>query len=232
MDEKNRLKNKELAIQLLTEKTNLKQKLYRQVSEVFKDLKDVIEEVTNEINESLSGVDDNVYLEYEDKGSFEAQLKIGGDILIFNMHTNIFDFSADHNIRQFSYFYNEPYATLSGIISIYNFLTDSFRFNRYNDLGYMIGRMFVNKDKHYMLEGKRQLGFLYNDYAGSEVTHQALKDIVYSAILVTLDFDLYVPPYDKVSVVSVETMMEAINRSKGSTGKRLGFRFSADNDEL
>jgi MinD-like ATPase involved in chromosome partitioning or flagellar assembly len=83
MDEKNRLKNKELAIQLLTEKTNLKQNLYRIVKNVFDELKEVIEEVADEINEALHNVNENVYLKYEDKGSFEAQLQIGGDILIF-----------------------------------------------------------------------------------------------------------------------------------------------------
>ena len=33
-----------------------------------------------------------------------------------------------------------------------------------NDLGYLIGRIFINHENHFMVQGKRQLGFLYNDF--------------------------------------------------------------------
>ena len=116
------------------------------------------------------------------------------------------------------------------LIGIYNFLSDSFKYNRTDDLGYLIGRIFINKDKHFFVEGKRQLGFLYNDFGQKKIDSKVIREIIESAILYTLEFDLLVPPYDTMKIVSVAQMKEKINKSKTVTGKRLGFKFYADND--
>jgi hypothetical protein len=224
---------KELIVSLLKEKSDLKQRVFDITLEVFNDIKVVLKELVNEINGEINGkVDDRVLLEYYDKGTFEVEMKIAGDILVFNMHTNVFDFPPEHSVKQISYFEEDPYRSFSGIISIYNFLADSIKFNRYEDLGYLIGRIFINKDRHYMVEGKRQLGLLYRDYHLNKVSKKDLKNIVLSAILYTLDFDLLVPPYDSVSILTVRSMLETINKAKMKTGKRLGFKFYPDSDDL
>lgn len=226
-------KNKDLILKTLQEKTDTKQKVYDTTIEIFNEFKVTMKTLTNEINSDLIGlVDERVLLEFRDKGPFEFELKVAGDMLIFNMHTNIFDFPMEHNLRKFSYFYDNPLNSLSGVISVYNFLSDSFRYNRYEDLGYMIARIFVNKDKHYFLEGKHQLGFLYNDYENSLINSDDINKILISIILYTLDFDLLVPPYDEVSIVSVGQLLEKNSNTKFKTGKRLGFQFYADSDNL
>ncbi len=224
---------KKLVVELLEEKSNLKQKVFDNTLEVFNEIRSILKEIVAEINNEISGkVDSRVLLEFYDKGTFEVELKIAGDILVFNMHTNVFDFPPDHSVRQITYFEENPYRSFSGIISIYNFLADSIRFNRYEDLGYLIGRIFINVDNHYMVEGKRQLGLLYRDYHLNVVSRDALKNIIYSAILYTLDFDLLVPPYDSVSILTVRSMLETINKAKIKTGKRLGFKFYPDSDDI
>jgi len=226
-------KNKDLILKMLEEKADAKQKIFDITFDVFETLKNVLKNIALEINADLIGkVDERVLLEYKDKGTFEAELKVAGDVLIFYMHTNIFDFGKDHNIKKFSYFYENPLNSLSGIISIYNFLSDSFRYRRYDDLGYMIARVFINRERHYFLEGKRQLGFLYNDYEHAVIDKAALRNIVFSSILYTLDFDLLVPKYDDVSIVSVGQILDANNKTRIKTGKRLGFKFYADNDNV
>ena len=40
-----------------------------------------------------------------------------------------------------------------------------------------------------MVQGKRQLGFLYNDFVHSTVDKEKLKSIVQSAIIYSLDFE-------------------------------------------
>ncbi len=226
-------KNKNLILKILQEKADVKQKIFDISFEVFNQLKSVLKNTATEINAELIGkVDERVLLEYNDKGAFEAELKIAGDVLIFNMHTNVFDFPMEHNIRKFSYFYDNPMNSLSGIISVYNFLSDSFRFHRYEDLGYMIARIFINQERHYFLQGKRQLGFLYNDYENTVVDEAALKNIIFSCILYTMDFDLLVPPYDEVSILSVGQILDANNKTRVKTGKRLGFQFYADSDDV
>ncbi len=225
-------KPKDIIVELLQEKAHLKQKVYDNTLEIFGQLKEVLEETTKEINNQIKNkVDKRVLLEYKDKSDFEAEIKISGDILIFNMHSNIFEFPPEHPIHQNTYFEEAPYRSFSGIINIYNFLADSIRFRRYNDLGYLIGRIFINKEKHYMVEGKRQLGLLYRDYHTNVINKEALRNIIYSAILYTLDFDLLVPPYDSVSILNVQAILENINQARIKTGKRLGFKFYLESDE-
>jgi len=225
-------KAKQMIINTLKEKCAIKQQVYDNTIDTFNLLKEVLQELVKEYNKNLKKVDTRVWLEYSDKGAFEAELKVAGDLLVFNMHTNIFDFYRDHGIWKTSYVRENDFSTYTGIISIFNFLTDSFKYNRLDDLGYLIGRIFINKDNHYFVEGKRQLGFLYNKFGNDKISKDNISRIVESAILYALDFDLLVPPYDAVKITSVAQMKERINKSKMKTGKRLGFRFYADDDEL
>jgi hypothetical protein len=114
------------------------------------------------------------------------------------------------------------------MINVYNFLTDSFKYNRNDDLGYLIGRLFVNRENHYFVEGKRQMGFLYNNFGQAIISSDAIKRIIESAMLYSLEFDLLVPPYDMVKIASVAQMNSKIESSKLQTGKRLGFKFNSD----
>ena len=112
-------------IDILQLKTNTKQKVYDNTFEVFNQLKEMLHELTNDINEELSGVDRRVKLEYRDRGKFEAEIRIAEDILIFSMHTNVFQFDRDHQIWKTSYVEKDKLNALCGVINIYNFLTIS-----------------------------------------------------------------------------------------------------------
>ena len=99
-----------------------------------------------------------------------------------------------------------------------------------NDLGYLVARIFVNVEDHFFVEGKRQLGFLYNDFANSVIDKAQLRNIMESAVLYCLDFDLFTPPFDEVKVISLGQVQESSAMLSLKTGKRLGFRFQADTD--
>ena len=51
-------------------------------------------------------------------------------------------------------------------------------------------------------------------------------------MLYTLDFDLFIPPYDKVKEVSVFEIQQLSDKLKLKTAKRLGFQFKADSDSM
>ena len=85
-------------------------------------------------------------LEYIDRGKFDAEMRMAGDVLFFSMHSNIFEFDRDHSVWKLSYVEEDKMRSYCGIINVYNFLSDSFKYNRFDDLGYLIGRIFVNKD--------------------------------------------------------------------------------------
>ena len=118
------------------------------------------------------------------------------------------------------------------MINVYNFLADSFKYNRINDIGYLVARFFLNKDLHYFVEGKRQLGFLYNDFVNEVINSDKIRKIIESSILYSMDFDLLTPPYDTMKVVSVSEVNEVTSAMSIKTGKRLGFKFQADNDNI
>ena len=219
-------------IRTLKEKSVTKQIVYDNTLKTFKQLKQVLQSIVKDYNKDLVDSDKRVLLEYKDRGAFEAEIKIAGDLLVFNMHSNIFEFDKASGVWKISYIQNDKLTSYSGIISIYNFLNDSFKYNRFDDLGYLIGRIFINKESHYFVEGKRQLGFLYNDFGHSVIDKDAIRNIIESAILYSLDFDLLVPNYDDVKFVTVAQMKEKINKSKIKTGKRLGFQFQKDDDEI
>jgi hypothetical protein len=148
------------------------------------------------------------------------------------MHSNVFEFDKSHRIWKTSYVRDREGLSYCGMINVYNFLNDSFKYNRANDIGYLIARIFLNVENHYFVEGKRQLGFLYNDFAHAVIDEETLRRIVESTIVYCLDFDLFTPPFDAVKEVSVNEIMEASFANQFRTGKRLGFRFHADNDSI
>ena len=115
---------------------------------------------------------------------------------------------------------------------MYNFLADSFKYSRINDSGYLVARLFINKEMHFMVEGKRQVGFFYNSFSNEPINKEDIKKILSSAINYCIDFDLLTPPYDTVKELSVMEIQDNNNCMNIKTGKRLGFRFQADHDKI
>ncbi len=212
----------------LKDKSAVKQLVFDNTMSVLSDIKRILKELEEEFNHQLGEADDRIKLDYQDNGIYSAQLKIAGDMIIVAMHSNIFEFDRSHGIWKTSYVQSDKTASYCGIINIYNFLSDSFKYNRMQDLGYLVGRIFINKDFHYFAEGKRQLGFFFNDFGNKVLEKESLTNMITLAINYALEFDLLVPPYDTVKIASVEQISDRIQFSKLRTGKRLGFQFNAD----
>lgn len=219
---------KKKIIETIKGKSTLKQKVYDNTLKSFNSLKEVLQELCHYYNDQLTEVDNRVLLEFKDNGISSAQVRVASDLLIFSMHSNVFEFDRDHGVWKTSYIQSNRLASYCGIINIYNFLADSFKYNRWDDLGYLIGRIFINKEMHYFVEGKRQLGFFYNNFGKDILDKKALQDIANLAINYSLEFDLLVPPYDAVKIINVEQISQRIQFSLMKTGKRLGFRFNSD----
>jgi hypothetical protein len=225
MEDKDR---KEQILGALEMKSLIKQKVYDQTFEMFNLLKEVLQEIATEFNTELQVKDPRVGFEYKERSQFEAELKVAGDILIFSMHTNTFEFDRDHNVWKLNYVKDNALFSFCGIINVYNFLSDSFKYNRLEDLGYLISRLFINLEKKFFVEGKRQQEYLYNNFGKSELTKETLRDIVLRIVNYAIDFDLLVPPYDNIKIASVAQLNEKVEYHKMKTGKRLGFKFNSD----
>ena len=215
-------------VETVKNKASLKQKIYRNTIEAFTHFKELSKKVVEDLVKETSQFDDGVNITFQEKGTFEFQLRIGGDIVLFQMHTNVFDFDRSNPLWKTSYLKEDASRSFCGIINVYNFLSDSLKYDRYDDSGYLIGRIFINKENHFFVEGKRQLNFIHNDFISQEMNQKDVLDIVQQAILYSMDFDLFAPPYRHVQEISVGQMLSDTSGVNVKTGKRLGFKFSFD----
>ena len=225
--DKSPLREKILAT--IINKSTLKQHIFDNTFATFNELKDVLFEIASELDDDLDGkLDKRVRIEYRDRGKFEAQLQIASDLLIFRMHTDIFEFDSNHIIWQNGYVQQEGDNAYCGVIDIYNFLSDSFKFNRNADEGYLIGRIFINREKCYFVEGKRQSLVRPMNFGENKITREALISIMETAIHYAINFDLLVPSYEDNKRVTVDQFNSKMDNSKFTTGKRLGYDFNVD----
>lgn len=220
---------RESLLEALVIKTNVKQQVYENTLKTFFILKKVLKQLevdySSKIKNDVSAASLPVY---KDRGVFEAEFQIAGDLLIFSMHSNVFEFDDKHPVWNTAYIKDDPLRSYCGTINIYNFLADSFKYNRVNDLGYLVARIFINKDNHFFVEGKRQADEVVKDFAMDSVSPGVIRQILETAIQYCIEFDLLVPLYDQVKIATVDQMNQKMSHSKMSTGKRLGFSFNSD----
>ena len=214
---------------LLVSKSNLKQQVFDNTYNLFAELKDVLHEFSTEIDEELDEkIDKRIRIEYMDKGKCEARVQLAGDMLVFAMHTNIFTFERDHRIWHNPYVQADKANSYCGVINIYNFLADSFKNKRADDEGYLIGRIFVNREGKFFVEGKRQERWRVDSFGSEQINREAILEIVERAILYSLGFDLLMPAYDTIKRVNVEQFDSRTENTPLQTGKRLGYEFCSD----
>ncbi len=212
----------------LINKSLLKQEVYQKTLASFNMLKTGMIDLVEKYKAQKSEDAQKIAFKYKDRSEFEAEIKFAGDTLVFMMHTNVFEFPRMHEVMKTPYIKEDIDRPYCGIINIFNFLSDSFKYNRVNDTGYLIGRIFINKDMHYFIEGKREIGFLYSSFGNSVMDQEVACNILESAIQYTVNFDLLTPPYDNLKEVTVQEFISAIDSMRIKTGKRLGFKFQAD----
>lgn len=216
--------------EILNKKGQLIGNVYKNTLDSLGLIKKVTSDLLNEYKGKIKDGERAVEFIREEAGEFEVQLQFAGDVLVFTMHTNIFEFSRYHEVMSTQYIKEDKNRSYCGIINIYNFLSDSFKYNRVNDIGYLIGRIFINKDKCYFIEGKREVGLLYNNFGKEVFDEPAARKLVESAILYAINFDLLTPPFDAVKEISISEVQSMTDGATLKTGKRLGFRFQADKE--
>ena len=216
-------KQKENILKLLSVKSVMKQDVYSNTIAVFNELKDILKDKAEELSSEILKVDKRINIFFKDISLQSLQLKVAGDVLDFQMHSNVFEFDKSHPMFKTSYIKNNELNSFCGIISVYNFLADSYKYNRLNDLGYLIARIFINREKKFFLETKTQLGYKYNAFSAEAISKEQLVDIIHELIIYSITFDLFTPPFDAVRQVSVMEMQEKSSSSALRTGKRLGY---------
>jgi hypothetical protein len=222
--------NRKVILDLLLNKSALKQNIADDCEKVFAEMKDIICKEISELQKHIS--DKRIRLSTKEKGDYEIHVYIGSDVLVFHLHNNVFRLPDDNALWGTNYLSSDEKNGYFGIIYVYNFLAASFEQNRVNDPGYLIGRLFINHDRHFMMEGKGQLGFLFRDLENTVLTDELIGMIVQSAFAFALQFDLLIPPYEYVHELSVGEIQVISNNLQIQTGKRLGFKMKTDDSEV
>ena len=143
----------------LNNKAALKQFIYRNTLTTFQNLRKMAREIADKIAPEVLKKDPNVEVELKEINEFEFHLKFSGDTIAYIMHTNVFTFPPDHEVNKTAYIQDNPEFGYFGMIQAYNFLSDSVKYQRMQDLGYLLARIFVNSEGHFYIDGQRQLGF-------------------------------------------------------------------------
>lgn len=207
-------------LQLLSDRASVKQEVYRNGKKNFDLLKEKVSLIAGNLSDNICEIDESVKVEYKDKNTFECEVFFGGDVLLMSMHTNVFTFDRSHSIWRNSYVKEDPSRGYFSMFVFYNFLADSIRFNRLSDQGLLLGRLFVNRENFFFIEGKKHLSYIFSNFGHQELTSDNMKKVVDTAIIQSLEHDLTVPEYQDISMVSVRDMKENSNKLQLKTEKK------------
>ncbi len=216
-------------LETIVSKSSLKQHVFDNTFAALNLLKETLLELASEMDDELEGrLDRRVRLEYRDRGKFEAQLQVASDVLIFQMRTDVFKFDSSHAIWSNENIAQNPEMEYFGVINIYNFLSDSFKFNRNQDEGYLIGRIFIAKERYFFVEGKGQESMRAETFGQERLCRPALVAILESAINYSLNFDLLVPQFECDKRVKLDQFNNKMDNSKFETGKLLDYEYNIE----
>jgi hypothetical protein len=204
-------------IEMLMGKIPAKQGAQEQSRHAFEMLKEVVRDLSDIFSGKLKA---DAPVEFKDAGDFEFSLSLCDDTLSFTCHSNIFTFPENHVIFKSPYVKEDPNRALFGQIMIYNFMTESWKYNRLDDAGYLLARLFVNGEGHFYVEGVRPLYLLYPDIAENTIATAVMEDIVDQAVFTAVKYDLIVAPYSDVQQIPLrlKKIHQMVNH-----GAKLGF---------
>ena len=209
----------------LKQKSTAKQAIYRNTLAAFDCLRLVSQELVVELTRKLTPLDSSVVIEYRSINDMEFHIRFSGDLLVFVMHSNIVTFPDDYGPMPSKYVEADFRRRFFGHIMAYNFMADSIKYQRLNDPGYLVGRLLVNIDEHYFLEGVQQLELPDNDMSDNLISPASMRLFVESAMIAAVNNDLIAPPLPEIQKISVKQKIENQQVSRGS---KVGFSFSAE----
>ncbi|SET56120.1 hypothetical protein [Hymenobacter actinosclerus] len=206
----------------LKQKSSAKQAIYRQTLDTFELLRQVSQELVLELSNKVTAFDSSVLIEYRPVNEMEFHIRFSGDLLMFVLHSNIVTFPDDYGPMPTKYVEQDFRRRFFGHIMAYNFMADSIKYQRLNDPGYLVGRLLINIDRHYFLEGVQQLELPDNDMSDNLVTEDGLRLFVESAMIAAVNNDLIAPPMTDIQKITVKQKLENQQVSRGS---KVGFSF-------
>lgn len=210
--------------QLLESKSAAKQKTYKHLLAAFSLLANESQRILKELRLKANPIDKDVTIEFQTISEHEFHVKLAGDLLIFVLHTNIVTFADDHTVMQDDYVKQAEINRYFGQINIYNFMSDSLKFNRVNDPGYLVARLMVNHENRFFIEGEGQLSTLFSKISEIPLNDETLRALVKLSLAIAIENDLMALPYPQVKFITLYQKLEHTPDLGG--GQKIGFRMS------
>lgn len=222
--ENEQLDNTSYIVDTLLQKSLAKQETYLTTLEHFISIKKVMKFLITLYKKQVKHFESSIPLSFNENGVFEAKMQVAGDMLVFNMHSNVFAFDDKHWIWENEYVKKDNLNAYCGVINVYNFLADSFKYKRMGDYGYIVARIFINRQGHYFIEGNNDFGSFNDNFGKNPLDIAAIREMIQLIIQYALEVDLLVPPLENVQLATVEQMLLKLDQPKLDTGKPLGFQ--------
>lgn len=211
---------------MLESKSTAKQITYKRLLAAFAQLARESERIVDELCKKTKPGDSDVTQEFTEINEHEFHVKLAGDLLVFVLHTNVVTLPPDHPVMSDPYITQNDVNRYFGQIMIYNFMSDSFKFNRVNDPGYLVARLLINHEGRYVIEGNGRLASVANKISGRAISETELNVLVKLALTIAIENDLMAPPFPQVQYITVNQKMEKTQEMGG--GQKIGFRMSFD----
>lgn len=213
---------------LLETKTCTKQETYRNLQQVFGKLRAESNGLIKSINKKIKKKDKDVTLAVTQVSKNEFHVKVAGDLLVFLMHTNIIMFDKKHQFNKSKYVTDNPMRKYMGQINVYNFMADSLRYNRMKDPGYLIARLFINFENHFLVEGDGQLSYMHEEVSLQPITATDISIFLQLVISQAIDTDLVTVPFSSIRTITLDQKLEKSQALGG--GQKIGFQMSYQQD--
>ncbi len=209
---------------LLESKSTAKQITYKNLLVAFQLLLKESKRVVGELKKKMKPGDEDVTVEFKSVNEHEFQVKLAGDLLVFVLHTNIVTLPESHTLMQEPYIKENELNRYFGQIMIYNFMSDSLKFNRINDPGYLLARILINHENRFVAEGEGQLAILFANISEAAISEQELNIMVKFSLLTAIENDLMAPAFPDVRFITLYQKLEKTQELGG--GQKIGFRMS------
>lgn len=208
---------------MLENKSTAKQTTYKNVLSAYETLANESKSIVDELSRKAHPGDKDVTVAFTTESEHEFQVKLAGDLVIFALGTNIVSFEENHAIMKEEYIKEKEVNRYFGQILIYDFMSDSFKYNRTNDPGYLLARLLINHENRFFIEGEKQLSS-YNKISEKPLSDTDLKHLVKTTLVMAIENDLMALPYHQVKSITLSQKLDHTPEFCGS--KKIGFRMS------
>ncbi|HEY4650601.1 MAG TPA: hypothetical protein VIG72_04260 [Pontibacter sp.] len=208
----------------LHQKSVTKQAIYRNTKATFDRMKELAQHIVEDLTKRITKQDADVLIEYSSISEFEFHVKFSGDLLVFIMHTNIITFPDDYELMRNDYIEEDFRRRFFGQILAYNFMADTIKYNRVDDPGYLVGRMLINIDRHFVIEGVKQMDLPYDRISQNVINNKTLRLIIESAMVAAVNNDLMGQDVSEIERITLKQKHENMITQP----RKVGFKVNYD----